>query len=339
MSVNAVNRFLRAAKRLSQLYDFSMHCSTHVVEHLQEQLAAGEIEPVTHIKSQHGFLPHHRVATTLQRAKDYFPKELRSVILVRLVSEFEVFLISLLREVASISGEVFRKDARLEWERSRVLSFSNMEELKYTFISHDCRTLSSGGFDEIVKYYKKYLSIDIMPPGSKLENVREIHARRHIHVHNGGLVDEKYTHEYGSKEPIGSVLQISEQYLRAALATFRLMAVHVAREADRKFPAPKSIRKNGALLIGSKGQILYFATAKFKSDNELKSYFDTARMLRGVDGVKLLDVFVGATITGMTAEWTIIGDENQLKGFFIDLRYFESRGWLRLVSVKRLTPK
>lgn len=335
----ALNRFLRGTKRLSQLYDFSMHCYSHVTEDLEQRLATGEIRLESHITSQHGFVQHHRVANTLQHAKDYFPKELRSVILVRLVSEFEVFFISQIREAAVRAEQVFRGDITVEWPRAKLVAFDSMGELRAAFVSADCRNLSSAGFDEMCKYYKKYLGIDVCPPNTKIDDIREVHARRHLHVHGQGIVDDKYIRDFGSNQKSGTRLTIDDQYLRKALALLRAVAAHVATEAAAKYPEKKGRSIRGKIAAVRDGEIFYLIRGRFRGAVEAAAYLDPDRPLGAPDGPKFGDLLVWGSLKNTYAEWTIIGNPERLKAYFIDLRDAQARGMLRLTTSMRLTPK
>jgi len=335
----ALNRFLRATKRLSQLYDFSMHCYSHVVDDLEERLASGDLQLESHIKSQHGFVLHHRVANTLNYAQDYFPKELRSVMLVRLVSMFEVFLIAQLREAAERSGKVFRDDVGVEWARAKIAAFDSVDDIKAAFTSADCRALTSGGFDEVRKYYQKHLDMDICPPTTRVDDIREIHARRHLHVHNGGQADNRYVREFAKGIRAGTTVAVSDEYLRDAIALLRAVATHVGQTAATKYPEQKGVRLFGRLSPVPEGQILVLTVGRFATTADANAYLDLDRSLSGGDGPAMGDVFVGGQLNGTKGEWTILGDKELLKAYFVDLRDAQAKGVLRAASTTRLTPK
>lgn len=335
---NAHNRFLKGVKRLSQLYDFSMHCYAHVVDDLKAQLDTGDLVPESHIISKHGFLLHHRVANTLMNASEFYPKQLRSVVLVRLVSEFEVFLIDQIHEAAKRADLTFRDDVRLDWPRGKVLSFHSIEELKEEFRRADCRSLSSGGFDEIRKYYQKHLDFDICPPHTKVDDLREIHARRHLHVHNLGMVDNEYNRAFNHKLEIGSRLGIGDQYLKDAFALFHLAANHVATNADQQFPTSKPTRIHGSDAAFDDGRILYFTKARFSGDDAVADYFDLDRSLDD-DGPQFKSIFLGGERVRNMCEWSIVGNGDELKAFFVDIRNYQKKGLMKVVDQKRLSPK
>lgn len=335
---NAHNRFLKGAKRLSQLYDFSMHCYAHVVDDLKKQLGAGVLVPESHIVSKHGFLLHHRVANTLNNASGFYPKQLRSVVLVHLVSEFEVFLIDQVHEAAKRSHVTFRDNAQLNWPRGKVLSYASIEELKEEFRRADRRSLSSGGFDEIRKYYQKHLGFDICPPHITLGDIREIHARRHLHVHNLGMIDHEYNRGFNSKLEIGSRLDIGDHYLKEAFALFRLVASHVAAHAEQRFPTTTPTRLHGSDAALGDGRILYFTKAKFISNTAVADFFDLDRRLND-GGPELKSIFLGGERLGNICEWSIVGGGDDLKAFFVDVKNHQKKGLLKIVEQKRLSPK
>ena len=79
------------------------------------------------------------------------------------------------------------------------------------------RSLTSGSFTEIVKFYSK-IGIDVAPPTISLKDLEEIHDRRHLYVHRRGSADEQYCRKYPSSgASLGKLLPVSEAYLLASI--------------------------------------------------------------------------------------------------------------------------
>jgi hypothetical protein len=333
----ALNRFLKNVTRLSQMYDFSMHSYAHVVSDLKSQLERGEISAQSHINSTHGFMLHHRVASTLDFVKGSFPKQLRSVVLIRLVSLFEVFLIDQIVESARTAKTYFRKDAKFEWTRERLFSFVSMDELMDHMRTADARTLSSGGFDEIRKYYQKHLKFDICPPGVKIDEIREAHARRHLYVHNDGLIDHEYCKAFNQSARTGTQIGVSDEYLKSVVLLFKRVAHYVSVTARGRF-----ITQRNRVIPGStsllNGKILYFFRCRFLDAATQTTYLSVTRKI--ADGNTTFgDVFVGGHESCGLVEWTILVSPGEMKEFAKELRQLELRGGVEILERKRLTPK
>ncbi|MEI6767250.1 MAG: hypothetical protein WCM76_16590 [Bacteroidota bacterium] len=112
-----------------------------------------------------------------KRAKVELRKNLCEIVFVRLVSALEVFLIDLVRETFLESREPFKKqDVIPKFSQAELLSFKSTTEISAKIINKECRNLSSGGFVDIIKYYKKYFDFDIAcfaPGKSKMEEYHD----------------------------------------------------------------------------------------------------------------------------------------------------------------------
>jgi hypothetical protein len=334
---NAHNRFLKGTAVLSRLYDYSMHCFALVTGEIKDHLAAGTLTAESYIPSKHGFVQNYRAAQAVGQATEVYPKQLRSVVLVRLVSEFEVFLIGQIQESAVNSGEFYRDDLRLDWPRGKIRQFDSIEEIKDHFRQADARSLSSGRLDEVRKYYQKQLGFDICPPHMKMDRIREIHARRHLHVHNLGLVDQEYSREFAPTAEIGTRLGIADEYLRTAFSLLRQIATHVASTANLKFPPVRPTRIYGSADGIDQERILYLFKGKFRDESAKADYFALNRRLLGQ--VPLETILIGGECNGTTCHWSIFGDKTALKAYFVDLSHVQKKGMLKLVEQRRLSPK
>ena len=333
----ALNHFLKNVTRLSQMYDFSMHSYSHVVVDLKSQLDRGDISVQSHINSTHGFMLHHRVANTLDYVKGSFPKQLRSVVLIRLVSLFEVFLIDQIVESARTAKTFFRKDAKFEWTRERLFSFVSIDEIMEHVRTADARALSSGGFDEIRKYYQKHLGFDICPPDVKIDDIREAHARRHLYVHNDGLIDHEYCKTFNQTLKPGSHIGVPDEYLKCVVLLFKRVAHFVSVTARSQF-APQPNRVLPGSLPEFNGKILYHLRGRFLDKTAESKYFDVTRKL-GNGTVTFGNIFVGGTESSRLISWTISVSPVEMSEFSKDLRQLEVQGSVEILERTRLTPK
>lgn len=133
-------------------------------------------------------------------------KNLNEIVFVRLISALEVFLVDLVRDAFLETKEPFKKqDLVFQLSQAEILSIKSPANFYNKVINRECRRLSSSGFNEIVKYYKKNFKIDLagfMPGKSKME---EYHERRHLLVHRLGRTDIQYRDKYNTTKLVVSI--------------------------------------------------------------------------------------------------------------------------------------
>ncbi|MFA6261445.1 MAG: hypothetical protein WC760_08255 [Bacteroidia bacterium] len=146
-------------------------------------------------------------------------KTLSEIVFVRVVSALEVFLIDLVRDAFLESKEPFKKHDNIQQiSQAELLSYKSTTEISSKIINRECRKLSSGGFLDIIKYYKRYFDIDLAnfaPGRSKME---EYHDRRHLLVHRLGKTDQQYREKYNT---VKQGISIDVEYLSECLDDFK----------------------------------------------------------------------------------------------------------------------
>ncbi|WCO03534.1 hypothetical protein [Psychroserpens ponticola] len=142
-------------------------------------------------------------------------KNLNEIIFVRLISALEVFLVDLVRDAFLETKEPFKKqDLMFQLSQAEILSIKSTANFFNKVINKECRKLSSSGFSEIIKYYKKHFYIEMgsfSPGRSKME---EYHERRHLLVHRLGRTDSQYRKKYNTNK---LSISISDEYLNECI--------------------------------------------------------------------------------------------------------------------------
>lgn len=145
------------------------------------------------------------------KSRVLYRKNLNETTFIKTISILEVFLVDLIRDIFIETKEPFKKqESKIELTHSEILSIKTTASLYHKIISKECRKLSSGGFSDIAKYYKKHFSTDFSnfhPGRSKME---EYHDRRHLLVHRLGKTDEQFRKKYNLKS---LRISIEEEYL------------------------------------------------------------------------------------------------------------------------------
>jgi hypothetical protein len=76
-------------------------------------------------------------------------------LLIRLVAAYGAFLTDSLREIAGRSSNFLKSDQRVDLSQEHLLSLAENQGIEEFIVNKTPRSLSSGGFKKIVKFYKK----------------------------------------------------------------------------------------------------------------------------------------------------------------------------------------
>ena len=131
-------------------------------------------------------------------------RSLNQQTLVRVISTLEIFLVDIFRDIFIITKIPFKDQSKiLKFNQSQLLSIKSTSELYNQIINKECRSLSSGGFTEIIKAYKRKLNIDLLhiPPGK--QKMIEYHEIRHLIVHKLGRTDSQFRKKYNITNKAG----------------------------------------------------------------------------------------------------------------------------------------
>ena len=138
--------------------------------------------------------------------------------------------VDLIRDIFIITKEPFkRKDLILELSQAELLSISSTAEIYSKIINRECRKLTSSGYDDIAKYFRRHFDIEInnfAPGKSKIE---EYHDRRHLLIHRLGKTDIQFRKKYNySKQSI----VIEEDYLMDCIKDFKEFSVLLNNQVE-----------------------------------------------------------------------------------------------------------
>jgi len=188
---------------------------------------------------------------------------LRELILIRLISALEVYLIDNIKYISANNIFIFKTNEPISFTTAEIISYDSITEIFEKLITRDCRKLSSDGFIKIMTYYntKFKLNISSIFPGEKTMN--EYHDRRHLFVHRLGKTDEYYRHKYNVKN-VG--LSINETYLLKAFEDIKLYAKFIDKATNTLIenkPDPKSSKSETLIVF------------KFNYEEELPEFLNT----------------------------------------------------------------
>ncbi len=150
-------------------------------------------------------------------------KELRSVLYVRLISALEVFLIDSVKYAFIKNPFIFVSQSKqMSVPYSKLLRISNISDLQWEIVEKEARSLHSGGFKDIIKYYNSQMKINIADLGINLSNLERFHDRRHLLVHRLGQTDNGYRHKYNEKS---STIKVDETELKELIQAIRELSM------------------------------------------------------------------------------------------------------------------
>lgn len=145
-------------------------------------------------------------------------QQLLELIFVRLISVLEAYLVDTVRDIFVTTKEPFKDQGiQLSFTQSEILSSDSMSHLLSKVINKECRRLTSGGFLEIIKYYRTRFNIDLpsISPGKSV--MTEYHERRHLLVHRLGKPDSQYRRSYRFT---GKQVTVDDKYLQSCFDDF-----------------------------------------------------------------------------------------------------------------------
>ncbi len=152
---------------------------------------------------------------------------LHELILVRAISALETFLTDAIRDIFVVTKIPFMdKEVRHNLSQEELIANNSPTKIYSRIINKETRKLTSGGFNEFIKYYKKRFNIDLssIDPGYKIMN--EYHDRRHILVHRLGKTDEIYRKKYHTED---KKLTVDSSYVNSLLTDIKTFSIEVEK--------------------------------------------------------------------------------------------------------------
>jgi hypothetical protein len=195
MSIRAYSIVSRELKQLRSFYDTTLRAYDRVkdIQDLAHEL--GPLNDALHDKGVRWSITEKRIRSEPRKQK--IESILRELILVRAISALETFLTDAIRDVFVITKSPFMdKSVRIDFSQEELIANNSPTKIYSKIINRETRKLTSGGFSEFIKYYKKRFGIDLdqISPGYKKMN--EYHDIRHILVHRLGQTDEAFRRKY-----------------------------------------------------------------------------------------------------------------------------------------------
>jgi hypothetical protein len=232
--MQAYKKFQLEMEQLEILHLGTLYAYDQAILRVKDRIEQGFVDPADSITRTISPTYKYEVVassaeTLQQQLKRQFPEYLREILLVRVISILEVFLIDTIKEIFLARKDLFHKDEKVDFSYAQLLSFSSISEIATHIINKECRTLQNGGFIKVSNYYKSRFNIDFKSHLSSSGLIMEYHDRRHLIVHRLGKTDKQYRQKYNTSD---KSIKISKSYIINCFEAIRSFGTFVAQEAQ-----------------------------------------------------------------------------------------------------------
>lgn len=162
------------------------------------------------------------------------PRDLRSVLYIRVISALEVFLIDSIKHAFTRNPSLLASQKRLEIPHSRLIAARTVTELQWEIVQKETRRLHSAGFTEVAKFFSSQLGINLSETGINLARLEKAHDLRHLLVHRLGHTDEQYREKYGVKL---AKVYVMDQDLTDLINECRTVAIRLSSSLEDRIDA------------------------------------------------------------------------------------------------------
>lgn len=157
-------------------------------------------------------------------------------LLTAVVGDFEVLFSAIATYFYRVRPEALRsQDSQIMW--SEIEEYGSLDELRSHYVEERVSQLMWKGFDEWMKWLTSQLKINYENAALNTVITTEIFQRRHIIVHNGGVVSPQYlakTLESSSHPKLGEQLSVDRQYLDSAIDQLTVLGLSLVCQVMRK---------------------------------------------------------------------------------------------------------
>lgn len=292
MRISAYRDFQKSMERLLLLYEATMHSYNLMYETGRQNLrSTSDKQPRIVFKRGSKEVPRLlRVIT--YHARDVYPELLRSTMLVRLVAAYEAFLVDCVEEVSTRSKRPFYSDGRIDFSQEQLLTIDASEGIYNHIVKRTLRRLTSGGLKEIRKFYQRQLGTDLFADPITMEQIEEIHDRRHLFVHRAGFADAEYVTKHpGPAVAENKLLKVTDEYFLNALTALGGSGLYIKKAVEALFPAPTGrTYVLGNVQLPNTPENLNFIALKIRNENGRSGLSDLSLQLE--DGQTLRSITV-----------------------------------------------
>jgi hypothetical protein len=163
-----------------------------------------------------------------------FPELIRVLGLVYLVAIFETYVVDIVREILLTCPSALKSGRQCAAET--IIKLGDRKQIISYLAEKEVDDLLYRSFPDVVNYFDKKFGINLDASGVSSENIVEILATRNIHVHNRGIVNQRYLEwARGSTSRVGAYKPITREYLRESIDSISSLAGFINTEVQGKY--------------------------------------------------------------------------------------------------------
>jgi hypothetical protein len=163
-----------------------------------------------------------------------FPELIRVLGLLYLVAIFESYLVDIVREVLLTCPDALKSGRQFTAET--IMKLGTQKQIISYLAEEEVDQLLYKSFPDVVDYFDKKFRINLNASGVSRENIVEALATRNIHVHNRGIVNQRYLELVGgSIFKAGAYKPVTRRYLRDSIDSISTLVEFINTEVQRKY--------------------------------------------------------------------------------------------------------
>ncbi len=257
-----------------------------------------------------------------EKFKKQFQKNIREVLLVRLISTLEVFLVDMVREVFLKRKDLFHSNSKIEFSQNELLASDSITSIWTKIINKECRRLQNQGLIETKKFYYKNFDIDFNNFSEKISTIQKIHDIRHLLVHRLGKTDNEYRHKYNTKQ---RAVNVSSEVFYEAVNTIKAFGEFINKEC-------LVLISNSNIKQKTDSKTNAYLKVFWLSDDE-PSVFDKNYSFFVEDNfIRLRDIVKNISYNEQEVEIEFIGNTQFIRSYFKTIKKLEKAGELKILK-------
>jgi hypothetical protein len=157
--------------------------------------------------------------------------------LISMVTYFELLVAKLIQERLMAHPEAMNiKQKTLTI--SQIEEIGSLEEAKNFLVEQEVNDLMHEGLKSWMEYFSNKMKINLGNLKDNIEEVNEVFSRRHLFVHNGGVVNNIYltrvSKEYRGSLSVGDQITVNMEYFSNALKLFKKFGILLGLETWKR---------------------------------------------------------------------------------------------------------
>jgi hypothetical protein len=182
-----------------------------------------------------------------------FRELIRVLGLLYLVAIFESYLIDIVREILLTCPDALKSGRQFTAET--IMRLGKQKQIMSYLAEKEVDDLLHRSFPDVANYFDKKFGINLNVSGVPVEAISEILATRNIHVHNRGMVNQRYRESVvGSTLKIGAYRPISRLYLKDSIHSISTLVEFINTEVQQKYFATQDISRTERAPTKRKGR-------------------------------------------------------------------------------------